>query len=1011
MIHLVPSKASKRDGTIEEYAPSISIETARQCLSDVGHTLFEALEDGMITKMFFDHDERVEGEITQERIDSSMAEAQDRVRGLFGNQYDMYRYLYATRHGYYPEWGQNKISIRVFVLGLRVNYTEIKHMITSAGQDSYWDTNPYNKRQLLACVNGMKDEGDPRILTPMSGDTDPADYLVQVTDPEWPLVGYTKPDVRSEATRQAAKEGDTNFQPDAKFVEDILLLIGPGRYTEPYESWRDIGFGASEGASRLDPDDKQGINTRLLKAFKAASRRVPKYDNYKAQIACDTVWKNANGDITFRTCMFLAKQDDPESYAKALHAYNIRQALIQASENDVARREIHGLLVGRFPDTYGDLASDYKIYVADRKRKALSRLPKDTVIFSGDSPGTPGLAGLITQDLDVFSLPPDLSAVTMDTYLGLLSEDISGDTLMNHVHKVIPGDVKQYRYNRPEKDYATLVSKEPAGKVAIKMYLKDEQCYLADIAVEGQKTIQLENEGVGKKRLEKLFQSVDAMIRQHVKERFGGEQLTAVLVGKNYGTVNVNVNINTADETEKNDFEQIRDTLLEYAAPRNHHKRNGEIFEPVPNCPCGFQVVAEYAPYITGVLLHDKVFHSNPKYHGMLTDYLQKYQIPRLPDLVVDRHLLSFRNGVLNLATTVFTPYPSSNLEGCMARHHIDADYTGSEETPTLDIILDAQFDRDVSEVMCALAGRVYFQVGELDKWEVLLFLVGLGGCGKSKILDCIKAGFAISTVATLASKREEVFGIQNLADKELIVGQDMPQKLSSVLPQEMVQSMTTGEGVEVARKTKGALNIPNWKVPIVMASNCMPDYVNIGNNIGRRLVTIRFDNPIVRPRESLGDELKAELPNIICRFIHAYARMRARVQEAGSFWQAVPAVMLAWQDRLCSATNTLHAFLTKEDDARGCKIECVEGHITWVTDFKKAFQAAMQCTAPDSLDIAVLRKFGFTLSPSTINCCNHCKQFARGGKDKCCPAYNNNQRSRKAVIYNMRLQRDADGF
>ena len=1012
-IHFVEKIASKRPGKIDEYAPGVDLDTARQRISHIGHTWCEALEEGMIAKLFFDRDERVDGDLTDEVINESMAIAEEKIRALFGEDHDKYEFRYATRHGFYPTWQTNKISIRVYVIGLRVKYTQIRHMIESCKQDDYWDLKVYEKKRLLACVNGIKGGTDLRVLKPETDTADITDYLVQVVDPEWPLGRFEEPAVQLSddlrcGTDELLKSDGIKFDYDVKFAEDVLQLIEPDRWLTDYDTWRAVGFGTKDAVLTLDPDETQGIHTKLLSAFKAISRRARGYDNARAQYACEVLMRNARRrGVTFRTCMWMAKSDNPDQYQRRKHDLAMRRALILASENERARKDIHELLVAKFPDVYGDLDPDCRIYVADRKKKVFAHLPKDTVVFRSEA-----VAGLITQDLDVFALPsPDLSEVNMDRFVGLLSDDISTSTLMNHIHKVIPGDIREYEYNRPEKDLATLVSKDPVGKVAIKMYLRDEQCYLADINVEGKKTVQLENHGIGQKRLMMLFKCVDSMIRQHVKDKFGGE-LTTVLVGNNYGTVNLNVNITnqcgpmTADPNgDQNDFEMVRDTLLDHAEAHRHHKRDGTVFAPVPDCPCGFQPMCTYEEYINEVLQNDEVFHANPIRYDQLFKYLTNYKIPRMPNLVVDRNLLSFRNGVLHLTTLDFHSY-ESGFRGPIARNHVDAEYTGDLQTPALDVIFDAQFPREVADVLCALAGRLFFNVGELDDWQVMPYLVGVGGTGKSKILDIIKACFAKGTICYLASEREAVFGMENLADKELIVGEDMPAKLSKVLPQEMMQSMTSGEGVEVARKHKKAMNVDQWTVPVAMASNHMPDYVNTGNNVARRLATFRFDNPIMNPREELKGELQAELPNIICRFLHAYKDMRERVRAAGNFWKAVPNVMLEWQSKLGAATNKLHAFLAADDDERKCKLERVEGHVTWVTDLKKAFEVYAQCPAPDNLDPAILNTFGFKLSTGYVNCCASCKQPGKGKGEKCCANYKHDKRPKKIVVYDMMLVR-----
>ena len=73
-------------------------------------------------------------------------------------------------------------------------------------------------------------------------------------------------------------------------------------------------------------------------------------------------------------------------------------------------------------------------------------------------------------------------------------------------------------------------------------------------------------------------------------------------------------------------------------------------------------------------------------------------------------------------------------------------------------------------------------------------YLVGVGGSGKSLVLKVVSAMFRRSNaVGNLAARREEVFGLDNIARKEVVMGRDMPAKLSGVIAQEMMQCRTTG--------------------------------------------------------------------------------------------------------------------------------------------------------------------------------------------------------------------------
>jgi hypothetical protein len=186
------------------------------------------------------------------------------------------------------------------------------------------------------------------------------------------------------------------------------------------------------------------------------------------------------------------------------------------------------------------------------------------------------------------------------------------------------------------------------------------------------------------------------------------------------------------------------------------------------------------------------------------------------------------------------------------------------------------------------------------------------------------------------------------------------------------------------------------------MASNHMPDYTNVGNNVGRRIVTFRFDNVVSNPQGGLLKSICAtELPNIVARCVGAYHAMCATLGDDGSFWKSVPTKMLEWQGKLAAATNKLHAFLEMDEDERGCRITFDEGHVTWLIDFKEAYVAAMKTPYVD--DPAVFQRFGYVTSDKRWNCCKACKQIA---KKDCCGVSTREDRLKKDLIFNMRLVR-----
>jgi hypothetical protein len=109
------------------------------------------------------------------------------------------------------------------------------------------------------------------------------------------------------------------------------------------------------------------------------------------------------------------------------------------------------------------------------------------------------------------------------------------------------------------------------------------------------------------------------------------------------------------------------------------------------------------------------------------------------------------------------------------------------------------------------------------------------------------------------------------------------------------------------------------------------------------------------------------------------------------------------------TASDKLRAFMAMSDRERGVSIQRVEGHITWLHDFKAAFNRWMQqtgCTNAVLLDAAALHMFGYMVSKKEgVYVCKGCRQLAKARGGRCCEMYNNSNRGKKVVIYDMCMQ------
>ncbi len=70
---------------------------------------------------------------------------------------------------------------------------------------------------------------------------------------------------------------------------------------------------------------------------------------------------------------------------------------------------------------------------------------------------------------------------------------------------------------------------------------------------------------------------------------------------------------------------------------------------------------------------------------------------------------------------------------------------------------------------------------------------------------------FPVGEVASYDSGRQQIFGLEDIYDKRLLLFPDIPARLDLVLPEHKMCSMVSGESLSIARKNKTALNI-TWE-------------------------------------------------------------------------------------------------------------------------------------------------------------------------------------------------------
>lgn len=287
------------------------------------------------------------------------------------------------------------------------------------------------------------------------------------------------------------------------------------------------------------------------------------------------------------------------------------------------------------------------------------------------------------------------------------------------------------------------------------------------------------------------------------------------------------------------------------------------------------------------------------------------------PQLHKDRSTFSFANGIYRARYDAFYPYDGEDTlaDSIASCKFFDLDFPEGPEdpaTPFLDSIMEFQgWEPAVREWLYVLMGRLLYDVGDLDGWQVIPFFKGLASSGKSTlVLKVAKQFYDEIDCGVMSNNIEKKFGLSQFHDKLLFLAPEIKSDLQ--IEQAEFQSMVSGEDITIAIKGKTAI-ARVWKAPGVLAGNEVPGWVDNSGSIQRRVVLFDFARQVTNGDMKLGDKLATEIPAILVRCNRAYLRA-ARDHGAVNIWTVLPQYFLRNRDEMAQSTNVLEAFLTSDD-------------------------------------------------------------------------------------------------
>lgn len=236
--------------------------------------------------------------------------------------------------------------------------------------------------------------------------------------------------------------------------------------------------------------------------------------------------------------------------------------------------------------------------------------------------------------------------------------------------------------------------------------------------------------------------------------------------------------------------------------------------------------------------------------------------------------------------------------------------------TPKFKSILELQgLDENVIEWIFALIGRLFYLLGEKDKWQILLFIKGIAGSGKSTIASFIKSLFNPNDIGMLTcGNHEKTFGVSAFYDKLIYMCTEV--KADFGLPQDVLQSMITGETISVAIKSKTAIQT-EFKIPGIFFGNEFGDWVDNAGSVSRRFLVCEFLKPVKNGKSNpnLIQEIQDEETGLLIQKMNRAYLDFASKYNCKDIWDVVPEYFKETKKRMRCRVNSLMSYMMESKE------------------------------------------------------------------------------------------------
>ena len=194
-------------------------------------------------------------------------------------------------------------------------------------------------------------------------------------------------------------------------------------------------------------------------------------------------------------------------------------------------------------------------------------------------------------------------------------------------------------------------------------------------------------------------------------------------------------------------------------------------------------------------------------------------------------------------------------------------------QTPWFDSLFEYQgIPREAIEIFYVFWARLLYFMNDADDFQLLLFIKGPAGCGKSLLIKLLIYTLGMANVGTISESMEKSFGLGYINRKHVVVVPEVGSRFP--VTQNDTQAMVSGDPMYLNTKFDDP-DMDAWRSHLLVVGNKNFPFIDTQGNIDRRILYFLFKKAYIgkegENEENMFNKLKNEIPNIIMKANRAY--------------------------------------------------------------------------------------------------------------------------------------------